>query len=183
MTKDELLASIKRDRATLDALVAPLDEAQMVAPALDGGWSVKDVLAHISAWEELCLKWLSAGRREEGPFTQETIDAFNQSVYDANRDRPLDVILEASRRSYESMAEAVAALTDDLAAPPAWAPGGPLGQIISANADEHYREHAEQIRRWIEQARSKSSRSADHGRSGAGVSRQESLRGDDHAPR
>ncbi|MDE3096840.1 MAG: ClbS/DfsB family four-helix bundle protein [Chloroflexota bacterium] len=149
MTKDELIASIKRDRATLDALVAPLDEAQMTAPALDGGWSVKDVLAHISAWEELCLKWIRTGRREEGPFTQETIDAFNQSVYDVNRDRLLDAILEESRQSYESMVEAVAALTDDLDATTAWAPGGPLGQIISANADEHYREHADQIRRWL----------------------------------
>ncbi|MEK7693088.1 MAG: ClbS/DfsB family four-helix bundle protein, partial [Chloroflexota bacterium] len=73
MTKAELLDAIRRDRATLDALVTSLSEAQMIAPELDAGWSVKDVLAHITAWEQLCLKWIREGRRDEGPFTQESI--------------------------------------------------------------------------------------------------------------
>ncbi len=37
MTKDELLAKVRGDRTTLDALVASLSDEQMVAPELDAG--------------------------------------------------------------------------------------------------------------------------------------------------
>ena len=147
--KNELLAAIRRDRAALDALVASLSEAQLVAPELEAGWSAKDVLAHITAWERLCVKWIRERRREEGPFTQESLDALNKSIYDANKGRALDAILEESRRSYAAIAETVEALTDDLDAAPVWAPGRLLGEIISSNSDEHYREHIEQIEAWL----------------------------------
>jgi hypothetical protein len=157
MTNAQLLASIRRDRATLDALVSPLSEAQMMAPDLEAGWSVKDVLAHISAWEQLCIKWVREGRRDEGPFTQESIDAFNDGIYQANRERPLVEVLEYARGSYTAMITTAEAVTSDLDAPPPWASdeftGGAttatLGQIISANSDEHYREHIEQIEAWL----------------------------------
>jgi hypothetical protein len=150
MTKSELLASIRRERATLDALVASLSEAQRIAPELDADWSVKDALAHISAWERLCLKWIREGRRDEGPFTQESIDAFNDGIYEGHRVHTLDDVLAESRESHAALLAMVEALMDDLDAPPAWAPGRPLGAIISSNADEHYREHIEQILRWTE---------------------------------
>jgi uncharacterized protein (TIGR03083 family) len=149
MTKDEVLAHMRRERATLDALVASLSEAQLVEPELEAGWSVKDVLAHIAAWEQLCVKWIREGRCDEGPFTQESIDAFNQSIHEANRGRSPDAIREESRRSYAAIVETVEALPDDLDAAPAWAPGRPLGEIISSNSDEHYREHIEQIEAWL----------------------------------
>ena len=49
MDKTELLAAIARDRARLEELIAGIDDARMTEPSLEGGWSVKDVLAHISA--------------------------------------------------------------------------------------------------------------------------------------
>jgi hypothetical protein len=149
MTKSELLANIRRERAMLDALVSSLSEAEMIAPELDAGWSVKDALAHISAWERLCLRWIREGRREEGPFTQASIDAFNDGIYEGHRVHTLGDVLAESRESYAALVAMVEALTDDLDAPPAWAPGRPLGEIISSNADEHYREHIGQIEAWL----------------------------------
>ncbi len=150
MTKDELIASIRRDRATLDALVASLDEAQMTTPALDGGWSVKDVLAHISAWEELCASWLDAAGRGETPDRPEVrnVDETNARVYAAAKDTPLALVLARSRTSYEAMLRAVEALSDaDLADEQRF--GWPAWQMASGNSDEHYREHAAQIARWL----------------------------------
>ena len=158
MTNERLLASIGGEGASLDTLGASLSDAQMMAPELDGGWSVKDVLAHISAWELLCLKWIGEGRRDEGPFTQASIDAFNDGIYQANRERALPEVLDDSRRSHEAIVHTVEELTRDLNAPPRWASdeftGGAatatLGEIISANSDEHYREHIDQIDAWLE---------------------------------
>lgn len=155
MTKDELLANIRRERARLDTLVSSLSDAQMVAPELDADWSVKDVLAHISAWERLCVKWIREGRRDEEPLA--SIDAFNDGMYRAHREQTLDAIRAESRLSYEEIVQAVQTLNADLAAAPAWATDAftgagataTLGQEISWNSDEHYREHIEQIEAWL----------------------------------
>ena len=150
MTKDELLANIKRDRARLDEIVRRLDAATMVDPRLDGGWSVKDVLAHITAWEQFCLEWVLTGKGAEPALTPEQIEAFNAKTYAENRDRPLTDVATASGRSSAEMLAAVEALTqEELSAPPAWANRTRLDRIISVNADEHYREHSDQIEAWL----------------------------------
>ena len=126
---------------------------------LNDGWSVKDVLAHITGWEQLCLKWIRENRRDEGPFTQETLDALNAAMHDEHSCGTLAVTLASARNSHDAMIAAVESLDDaTLAATPSWAGGGTdaattgrtLANIISSNSDEHYREHIEQIERWLE---------------------------------
>lgn len=155
MTKDELLAAIKRDRARLDELVGQVPEGRMADGALDGGWSVKDVLAHIAAWEQLCLKWIKENKREElgAGADDAAVNAVNLRLFEENRGRPLKDVREESRRSYEQMVAAVEWLSEaDIAVEPAWAPGRPLWQIIDANSADHYREHIEQLSRWLDES-------------------------------
>jgi len=153
MTQAELSPAIKRDHAALDALLARVPETRMTQPLLDAGWSVKDVLAHITAWEQLCLKWLRTGVREEltaGDDLGTQVDALNARLYAENRAQALDAVRDAYARSYDEIVTAAEALSDEqLTAKPAWAPHAHLWQIVSANSDEHYREHIEQISRWI----------------------------------
>ena len=149
MTRDELVAAIRRDRAALDAVAARVPEGRLTEAVLDDGWSVKDALAHIAAWEQLCLKWVREDKREEGPFDEASINAFNRRLYEGRGDFGLAEVLEESARSAAEMLAAVEVLTEDaLSAPPRWGQAT-LGQIISSNADEHYREHIEQIGRWL----------------------------------
>lgn len=154
MTKDELLTTIKRDRATLDELVARVPDGRMTEGALDGGWSVKDVLAHIAAWEQLCLRWIKDNKREEltsGADNDGQVNALNARLFEENRGRSLKDVREESRHSYEQMVAAVEWLSDaDIAVKPPWAPGRELWQIIDANSADHYREHIEQLTRWLE---------------------------------
>ena len=153
MNKDELLNAIKRDRAALEALVARVPDGRMTEPALVGGWSVKDVLAHITAWEQLALKWIKENKREEltwGENNDEQVNTLNAKLYAENLDRPLKEVREQSKHSYEQVLAAVEWLSDqDLVAKPPWAPGAETWQIISANSDDHYREHIEQLARWL----------------------------------
>jgi hypothetical protein len=154
VTKDELLAAIKRDRATLESLMARVGDGRMLEPALEGGWSVKDALAHITAWEQRCMGWIRENGADKPPsFTEEGINAYNAEVYEANKDRALQEIVAESKRSFGEMVEAVAGLADDVVtAPPAWAPAIPLDRIIDANSAEHYREHIDQLTRWLDGA-------------------------------
>ena len=90
MTRDELLATVRRDRAALDGAVAQLRDAQKLEPVLDAGWSVKDVLAHISAWERTATRWLD--EIDRGVMTQRPevgdVDATNARFYAAAKDAP-----------------------------------------------------------------------------------------------
>jgi hypothetical protein len=167
MTRDELLASIRRERAQLDAVVARVGEARMTEPALEGGRSVKDVLAHVSAWEKICMALVRNNQPiqppppgESGPSEpsgtegQRQTDAINDKVYQDNRDRPLADVVADAQRSYTDLVAMVEAMSQEQLETPL---GGPqfagqsprVGELIGGNSDGHYREHSEQIARWL----------------------------------
>lgn len=150
MTKDELLKAIRRDRTALDEVVARVPDDRLTARVLDQGWSVKDVLAHVSAWERLCARWLEAAARSETPERPEVrdVDGTNARFYEEACRLALADVIAGSRRSHEAIVRAVEALPDaELTDERRF--GWPAWQLASANSDEHYREHAQQIERWL----------------------------------
>jgi hypothetical protein len=56
MDKTSLLKTIQTEYAEFESIVAPLSEAQLCSPTLDGGWSVKDIMAHVAVWEQICTR-------------------------------------------------------------------------------------------------------------------------------
>jgi len=167
MTRSDLLAGIRRDRAQFDALVARVGEARMTEPALEGGRSVKDVLAHVSAWEKICMALVRNNEPIQPPPPGETgpsepsgaegqrqTDAINDKVYQDNRDRPLADVVADAQRSYTDLVAMVEAMSQEQLETPL---GGPqfagksprVGELISGNSDDHYREHVAQIERWL----------------------------------
>src|SRR5712691_6877864 len=54
-TKKELDARIRTSLDDFLQAIAPLTPAQMQAPTLLGGWSVKDVLVHLAWWDNWLL--------------------------------------------------------------------------------------------------------------------------------
>ncbi len=149
MNKPELLTALHRDWAALQALLASLDEAQMLAPELDDGWSVKDVLAHIAAWEARCASWLDSVARGVTPERPEVkdVDGSNARDYAAAKGTPLATVRAQSRDAHAAMVRSAEALSEaDLADDSRF--GWPASQMASSNSDEHYREHIEQIASW-----------------------------------
>ncbi len=145
------MTSIARDRARLEELIAGIDDARMTEPSLEAGWSVKDVLAHISLWERICTGWLEAAARGETSERPEVkdVDGTNARGYEAGKDRSLADIVAESRASHAAILAAVEALSDDeLASDERF--GWPVWQMTDSNTAEHYREHIDQISRWLE---------------------------------
>lgn len=54
-SKAELLQWIRRDRTALEQTLAQVSPAQMTLPGRDG-WSIKDHLAHLVAWQRILLE-------------------------------------------------------------------------------------------------------------------------------
>ena len=68
LRRTELLIAIQHERAALDDVLARLSARQMTTRGVTrGGWSVKDILAHLVEWQRMNLDWYAAGARGEKP--------------------------------------------------------------------------------------------------------------------
>lgn len=71
---------------------AGLPDARLLEPGVVGDWSVKDVLAHITTWEQEALTHLPlilAGGRPPRYVTYGGLDAFNAQMTEQKRDLSL----------------------------------------------------------------------------------------------
>lgn len=152
MDKAEVLNKMKTARSELDEMVSAFDAQQMLAPALPGGWSVKDSLAHIEFWERRVIEVfsaLSAGRQPEPMFGGVDTDAVNQRVLELNRTRQLDEVRQSEQAAYQTFLSLVEqASPEDLfdGSRFAWTQGQPFVDWIDGNTYGHYPEHIEAMR-------------------------------------
>jgi len=68
LTREDVRQSLARERAALLAALDGLSEQEMARPGAVGSWSVRDVLAHLLAWEEEAvtrLELLAAERPQD----------------------------------------------------------------------------------------------------------------------
>ena len=119
LRKTELLGEIQLERAALDDVLALLTPRQMTQSGVTrGGWSVKDILAHLVEWQEMNFKWYEAGLRGEKPelpapgLTMRQIPLLNQRIYRKHHRRPLRDILHDYRSHHERMIALIESLQD-----------------------------------------------------------------------
>jgi uncharacterized protein (TIGR03083 family) len=147
VTARELLRSIQEERARLEATLARLTSEQILAPGVDGPWSVKDILVHISYWERDLLRRLAG----QGSVHAPTGDV-NERVFQANRARPLEAVMAEFDASFRALMTRLVELSDEeLNRPPFYRPwqARPLWRDVASETYEHYWEHTEPLRVWL----------------------------------
>jgi hypothetical protein len=158
MTKTKLLKLIRSERKAFEELLEGLDQEKMLQPTLDGDWSVKDILAHITTWERRMVQWMEETMQGERPqmlppgMTWDDLDLWNEQTYLEQKDLPLPTVLSNFHSSFTQVLEIVEAIPEeDLIDPERfeWRQGKPLWQIVSANTHWHYTDHREQIEAWL----------------------------------
>lgn len=159
MDKTTLLNTIQAEYAQFESLIKPLSESQLCTSPFEGEWSIKDIMAHIAVWEQLCTRWLEEVVHGVTPQPSERIDSeSNERIYRENRDRSLAEVQELFHHAHQQLLHQVNLLVqtfseEDLNTPhrfvwtKAW-PGSTLIAVIADNSYEHYYDHAQQIRRW-----------------------------------
>lgn len=111
MNKQQVLETAQAAFERWEALLADLSEAQILAPMLDDGWSIKDVIAHLKAWQELSMMRLEAGQYGEEPVrpnwpqeldleTESNVDEINAWIYARHRHMPWPALYQAWRYGY-----------------------------------------------------------------------------------
>lgn len=161
MDKAKILDEMRAKYAALEDFLAPLDETQMTTEGVNGEWSIKDVLAHITAWHHRLLDRLHAATRNEEPtlsgvVTDEEVDRLNEQFYKENKSRPLDDVLTDFRTTYLQIVDVVQVMNEEDLTDPhrfSWMKGNPLWYLVAGDTYEHYQEHKGPIQEWLVKSR------------------------------
>ncbi|HEX5501807.1 MAG TPA: DinB family protein [Thermomicrobiales bacterium] len=145
---ERLLRRLDAAWAAFEASYAGLSGAQLVEPGVEGDWSVRDLLAHVTIWEEEALEHLPtiiAGGRPPRYATQGGIDAFNARMVERRRGLSL---AEVGRRQAETHARLVAFIRS--APADQFARDTRARRRLRLDTYGHYPLHAAAIRAWRE---------------------------------
>lgn len=130
---------------------AGLTDGELAEPGAAGAWSVKDVLAHVTTWEEEALRYLpliAEGGRPPRYASSGGIDAFNGMMRDRKRSlSPAEVLAQADE-VHGRLLDLIRRAPDDHLAS-----GSRFRRRLRLDTYAHYREHAEAIRGWRKQRR------------------------------
>jgi len=159
MDKIRLLELIRAEYAFVERTLAALTPDDMLIPDVQGWWSVKDTIAHLTAWLERVLMWFDQAGHGQNPdipdkgYDWKDIDKMNDACSARDKDLPLATVRSNFQRVHLEVCELVEALSErDLFE---WDWDGAFYQapwrLITGNTYEHLHEHIVPIRQWIDQ--------------------------------
>ncbi len=155
MNPKDLLRALADTRAQTEAALAGLTEDQLIDPGVIGDWSVKDILAHLTAWEAELVTLLVKVKRGQKPTwpTPTEFDDLNAKWHKETKNRPLDRVLADWRGVRKQTVRQVEGLTEaDLNQKWGWLRNRVAHDLIASNSCRHEAEHLAQIQAWQQQS-------------------------------
>jgi hypothetical protein len=160
VTKASALAAIDDERAGWETLVTEVGPDRLEEPAFAGGWSFRDITAHLMGWRQYSIARLEAGVKGQPeppapwPSDLQEDDEINAWLYERDRNIPTSKVMKTASNSYERLRNVVDAMPEEALNDPNWLPwfeGEPLGPFI---VDRRYfghlhEEHEPDIRAWL----------------------------------
>lgn len=147
MSNQKLLDKIEKVWAALRASCEGLTPDQMEQPGVGGDWSVKNILSHVTTWEEESLKHLPVIAAGETPPSYKRqyggIDAFNAQMIAEKRALPLDEVLRQLDATHRRLIDYIAAAPDEQ-----FASKTRCRRRLGWDSYNHYPHHEKTIREW-----------------------------------
>jgi hypothetical protein len=147
MKKQQLLDKIDLAWTDFKASFAGLSEAQMMQPGVSGEWSVKDILGHVTTWEEEALKHLPSILENKQPPRYADlyggIDAFNAMMTQKKRSLSLTEIMIWLDDTHQKVVEFISNAPDEQIATETR-----FRRRIRLDTYSHYPVHTTSINNW-----------------------------------
>lgn len=147
MNHQQLLARIDTAWSALQASFRGLSDDQLTTPGVVEDWSVTDILAHITTWEEEALHHLPtvlAGHRPPRYAATGGIDAFNARKSEENRQRSLAEVLQRHEDVHQHLVAFVAAAPEEFIRTDTR-----FRHRLRLDTYSHYPLHTAAIREWV----------------------------------
>jgi uncharacterized protein (TIGR03083 family) len=149
MNRQQLLNKIEKAWAEIKESYAGLSDAQLTEPGAMGDWSVKDILAHVTTWEQEALKYLplilQGGRPPRYSVEYGGIDAFNAQMMEEKRGLSLSDVLRQLDETHRRLIDYVESAPEEQITRETR-----FRRRLRFDTYRHYREHAEVISEWRE---------------------------------
>lgn len=145
MDRGQILKRLDRAWQALTESYAGLTDAELQEPGVTGAWSIRDIIAHVTWWEEEALKHLplvlSGGRPPRYSVTYGGIDAFNAMMTEQRKGLPLAEVL----RQRDDVHCRLIAFIENAPQP---AEDQRFRRRLRLDTYGHYPKHARAIRAW-----------------------------------
>ena len=162
--KEHILTALREQFESWNELLASLSEEQITAPHFDFDWSIKDVLAHLWAWQQISSARVEGGVLDQKPEYpkwilnlgedwEEDADRVNALTFENNHAKPWSEVYENWRSGFLRFLElgnkiSERELLDGDRYP--WLNGYSLAFILIASY-EHHQEHFEKLQNWLKE--------------------------------
>jgi hypothetical protein len=158
-SKRELVERIEKEHEALVALVRSIPRSRYREEGVWGdGWTILDLLAHLTEWEQMFLGWYREGLKNGSPdlpatgFKWNQTPALNQAIWRKHRRKSARRVVEEFEASYDEISTLVQRLSsEELLAPGhfAWTGKYPLTTYLGPNTCSHYSFATKVLKRWI----------------------------------
>lgn len=120
MKKSELLNWLQEEYGQWEVLLEEVGPARMEQPGVNGDWSMKDIVAHLTGWQPRVNASLLAAQRGESeppppwPSELQTDDEINAWIYESNRGRSVREVLDETQQVFQHLLVVVEGLPEDV---------------------------------------------------------------------
>ena len=147
MDRRRLLQRLDAAWSLFEESYAGLSDAQLMKPGVTGDWSVRDILAHVSTWEEEALTHLplilEGGRPPRYSVRYGGIDAFNARMTEQKQSLSLSAVRRQLDETHRRLVDFIQRAPEDQLTRETR-----FRRRLRLDTYGHYPLHAEAIRQW-----------------------------------
>ena len=147
MTRARLLKRLDDAWTAFTSSYAGLSEQDLLAPGVIKSWSVRDIIVHVTTWEEEAVRHLPvilAGHRPPRySVTYGGINAFNALMTEKKKDLPLAEVFRQQAAAHRRVVAAVERAPEE-----ALASESRFRRRLRLDTYGHYPGHTDAIRHW-----------------------------------
>jgi hypothetical protein len=150
MNKQQLLKQLEKAWTTIEESYAGLSDSQLMEPGVMDNWSVKDILAHVTTWEEEALKYLPlilTGGKPPRYSQYGGIDAFNAQMAEQKRGLALSEVQRQLDETHRRLLDYIRSVPEEH-----FTRETRFRHRLRLDTYSHYPRHAKAIREWRERS-------------------------------
>ncbi|HKA20295.1 MAG TPA: ClbS/DfsB family four-helix bundle protein [Blastocatellia bacterium] len=149
MNRSQLLEKLDKRWTEFNESYAGLSDSQMTESRVTGDWSVKDIIAHVTWWEQEALKHLPLITKGGRPRTYAAeyggIDAFNALMTEQKRRLSLSEVLRQRDETHQRLVLYIESVPEEQCIN-----DKRFRRRLRLDTYGHYPKHAKAIRAWRE---------------------------------
>ncbi len=143
MNRRQILQRLEREWRELHESLDGLSQKEMVDPVFDGGWSVKDLLGHVTTWEEEAINSMARGQPQPRYRQYGGPDGFNAWESEKKTGLSLEDMQSRLMETHHRLMSVVAEMAEEH-----WSTETRIRRRLRIDTYGHYRLHRNQIMAW-----------------------------------